>query len=35
MVDDAPVLHDVMAVGDGGGETEILLDQQDGEALAP
>ncbi len=29
----AAVLHDVVAVGDGRGEAEILLDQQDGEAL--
>ena len=33
-VDDAAVLHDVVAVGDGGGEMEVLLDQQDGEAAA-
>src|SRR6185503_11091209 len=31
-VDDAPVLHDVVAVRDGGREAEILLDQQDREA---
>ena len=31
--DDAAVLHDVMAVGDRRGETEVLLDQQDREAL--
>ena len=31
-VDDVAVLHDVVAVGDGGGEVEVLLDQQDGEA---
>ena len=34
-VDDAAVLDDVMPVGDGRGKAEILLDQQDGEALAP
>ena len=33
-VDDAAVLHDVVAVGDRRGEAEILLDQQNGEALA-
>ena len=33
LVDDASVLHDVIAIGYGGGETEILLDQEDGEAL--
>ena len=33
-VDDAAVLHHVVAVGDGGGEAEVLLDQQDGEAAA-
>ena len=33
-VDHAAVLHHVVAVGDGGGEAEILLDQQDGEAAA-
>ena len=32
-VDDLAVLHDVVAVGDGRGEAEILLDQQDREAL--
>ncbi len=32
-VDDLAVLDDVEAVGDGGGEAEILLHQQDGEAL--
>ena len=31
-VDHAAVLHDVVAVGDGRGEAEVLLDQQDGEA---
>ena len=31
-VDHAAVLHDVVAVGDGRGEVEVLLDQQDGEA---
>src|SRR5690242_1973366 len=31
-VDDAPVLHHVMPVGDGGREAEILLDEQDREA---
>src|SRR6266446_5411676 len=30
---DAPVLDDVMAVGEGRGKVEILLDQQDREAL--
>ena len=34
-VDDAAVLHHVVAVGDGRGEAEVLLDQQDGEALLP
>ena len=33
LVDDPAVLHDIVAVGDGRGEAEILLDQQDGEAL--
>ena len=33
IVDDAAVLHDVVAVGDSGGEMEILLDQKNGEAL--
>ena len=33
-VDDAAVLHHVVAVGHGGGEMEVLLDQQDGEAAA-
>ena len=33
-VDDPAVLHDVVPVGDGRGEAEVLLDQQDGEALA-
>jgi hypothetical protein len=28
-VDDAAVLHDVVTVRDGGGEVEVLLDQQD------
>jgi hypothetical protein len=28
-VDDAAVLHDVVTVRDGGGEAEVLLDQQD------
>jgi hypothetical protein len=32
-VDDAPVLDDVMTVGEGRGKVEILLDQQDREAL--
>src|SRR5579883_352577 len=32
-VDDLAVLDDVVAVGDGGGEAEILLDQKDGETL--
>src|SRR5438045_6998730 len=32
-VDDPPVLDDVMAVGEGRGEVEILLDQEDREAL--
>src|SRR5262245_15502154 len=32
-VDDAAVLHQVVAVGDRGGEAEVLLDQQDGEAV--
>src|SRR5712691_559697 len=31
-VHDPPVLHQVMAIGDGGGEAEVLLDEQDGEA---
>src|SRR5271166_6514186 len=33
-VDDPAVLHDEEAVGDGRGEAEILLDEQDREALA-
>ena len=33
-VDDLAVLHDVIAVGDRRGETEVLLDQQDGEPLS-
>src|ERR1700720_4532200 len=32
-VDDLPVLDDIMAVGEGRGEVEILLDQEDREAL--
>src|SRR6202012_1649654 len=32
-VDDLAVLDDVVAVRNGGRETEILLDQEDGEAL--
>src|SRR5260370_15319240 len=32
-VDDAAVLNDVVPVGDGRGEMEILLDEKDGEAL--
>src|SRR5580704_178501 len=32
-VDDLPVLDDIMAVGEGRGEAEILLDQEDREAL--
>src|SRR5688500_10585436 len=32
-VDHATVLDDVVAVGDGLGEAEVLLDQQDGKAL--
>src|SRR5437879_5006244 len=32
-VDDAPMLHDVMPVGHGGREPEILLDEKDREAL--
>src|SRR5580765_100523 len=32
-VDDLPVLHHVVPVGHGGGEAEVLLDEQDGEAL--
>src|SRR5437588_7682891 len=32
-VDDAPVLDDVMAIGQGRGKMEILLDQEDREAL--
>src|SRR6266571_2417402 len=32
-VDDAAMLHDVVAVGDRRGEAEILLDQQDGKPL--
>src|SRR5260370_4633829 len=32
-VDDAPMLHDVMPVGHGGREPEILLDEEDREAL--
>ena len=35
LVDDAAVLHHVVAVGDRRGEAEVLLDQQDGEALLP
>ena len=30
-----PALHDVVPVGDGGRKPEILLDQQDREALLP
>src|SRR5579871_4026382 len=33
MVDDAAILHDIVAVGKSSGEMEILLDQQDREAL--
>src|SRR3954465_10674608 len=32
-IDDLAVLDDVVAVGHGGGEAEILLDQKDGEAF--
>src|SRR5579863_1899967 len=32
-VDDAAMLHDEKPVGQSRGETEILLDQQDGESL--
>src|SRR5213594_2649046 len=32
-VDDAAVLHDVVAVGDGGREPEVLLDEQDRESV--
>src|SRR5437762_3529335 len=33
-VDNAPVLDDVVTIGHGGCEVEVLLDEQDGEALA-
>ena len=33
VIDDTAVFHDVVTVGHGRGEAEILLDQQDGEAL--
>src|SRR5580704_7095992 len=33
VVHDTPMLHHVKAVGDGRGEAEILLDQQNGKAL--
>src|SRR5579872_467388 len=33
VIDDAAVFHDIVAIGDGSGEAEILLDQQNGEAL--
>src|SRR5688572_11854190 len=33
-VHDEPTLHHVVPVGHGGGEAEVLLDEQDGEALA-
>src|SRR5713101_7033788 len=32
-VDDLAVLDDVVAIGNGGGEAEILFDQEDGETL--
>src|SRR5919197_2782481 len=32
-IDDAAVLHDVVPVGDGGREPEVLLDEQDREAF--
>src|SRR5262249_27199706 len=32
-IDDLAVLHDVVAVGNGGREAEVLLDQKDREAL--
>jgi hypothetical protein len=32
-VDDLPVLDDIMAVGEGRGEVEILLDEEDRETL--
>ena len=34
-VDDATVLHDVIAIGDRRSEAKILLDQEYGEALLP
>src|SRR5580704_18157035 len=34
VIHDTPMFHHVIAVGDGRGEAEILLDQQDGEALS-
>src|SRR3989304_9784389 len=33
LVDDTPMLHDVIAIRDGRGEAEILFHQQNGEAL--